>query len=122
MIPSQEALAILAARERPAPNETKPGDIWHICDMEPPRSRPLEYVMLVLGHRKQSRRKRDGHTYVYLYHWGAPSLTATPATLRDNDCNAIQAETSLQWSRDRGHKVRYLGNLFKMLPLERIAR
>lgn len=111
---SVEARALLAlSGEPPEPLMTRRGDLWHLTD----RDDRLSYTMLVLGHKKTSRRRADGHSYLYLYHWGLPSLTASPCNLRDNDANSLQAEASLLSHIARGGKVRHLGNIFEMLPL-----
>lgn len=102
-----------------APREpllTKAGDIWHLKD----KSNQLEYVMLVLGYKKRGRHRQDGHTHVYMYHWGHPSLLARPCDLRDNDGNASAAEAVLLHNIERGNRVRFIGNLFELLPLSEL--
>jgi len=117
---SPEAIAISALRRDPT--EVAAGDLWLLRDADGRETgRELEYVMLVLGHKRHGRRK-DGHTFVWLYHWGQPSLICKPATLRDCDCNALQAEAYLDWARRRGWEVRYLGSSFQLLPLPRIRQ
>lgn len=99
------------------PMQTRTGDLWHLTGKE----NGLSYTMLVMEHKKHGRRRYDGHTYVFMYHWGHPSLLATPCTLRDNDGNALQAEASLTHHIQRGDRVRYIGNIFEMLPLSELV-
>lgn len=116
MISAEARRLKLLRGEPPEPLMTKRGDLWHMVDGDG----RLEYVMLVLGHKKTSRRRADGHTYVFMYHWGGPSLTATPCCLRDNDGNALAAEASLLSHIERGGRLRHLGNIFEMLPLSEL--
>lgn len=95
---------------------TRAGDLWHLADSDG----RLDYVILVMGHKKRGRHRQDGHTYVHMYHWGNPSLVTTPCILRDNDGNAMAVEGSLIAARSRGCRVKYLGNIFEMLPLSEL--
>jgi hypothetical protein len=117
-MPSLEFRNLKALQGEPTPEflATRAGDLWHVKD----KDNRLEYVMLVMGHKKRGRHRHDGHTYVFMYHWGKASLLAKPCDLRDNDGNAMAAEASLISYKARGDKVRYLGNLFEMLPLSEL--
>lgn len=118
MIPSVEYCQLWALSKRglPQPSITRPGDLWHVV-----YDRRLHMVMLVLGHKKNGRR-RMGHTYVHLYHWGRPSLLARPCDLRDDDGNAMSAEHTLNAYMSRSDtSVNYLGNVFKMLPFDELT-
>lgn len=117
-MPSVEFRNLQRLRDRPAPDflMTRAGDLWHTK----PKDGGHEYVLLVMGHKKRGRHRNDGHTYVYMYHWSEPSLVAKPCDLRDNDGNALMAEATLISCRARGQIVRYLGNIFEMLPLSEL--
>ena len=104
-------LTLLQRRES---DRVQVGDIFVI------RSGKLQYVMLVMGHKKTSRRRSDGHTFVWMYHWAQPSLRTSPCNLRDNDGNASCAEAWLESARERGESVKYAGNIFEYAPLRLI--
>lgn len=103
-------LTLLQRRES---DRVQVGDLYVV-------SKQHRYVMLVMGHKKNGRALKDGHTFVWLYHWDAPSLRAKPADLRDFDGNANCAEKWLEAARARGESVKYAGNIFEYAPLRLI--
>lgn len=86
------------------PDIVRPGDMWH-CQR-------LGIVSLTLAHKQGKR--HPGHTHVFLYHWGKPSLRARTPDLQDYHPNAgaafnpVRAALGEQWD--------YVGNLFDLLP------
>jgi hypothetical protein len=111
---SAEALSLIDLETNAPPDVVRTGDLYVI-------SNQLQYVMLVLGHKKNGRRSSDGHTFVFMYHWGEPSLRTKPADVRDFDGNANFAEGYLHWARERGESVRYAGNIFDRVPLSSLV-
>lgn len=86
-----------------APRKTRPGDLWHCAR--------LGLVSLTLGYGQG--RRNPGHTHVWVYHWGDPSLRARPCDLADFDPAAGRAFDPANDSRE---KWDYVGNLFEILP------
>ena len=110
MKPSPEAIA-LDRLDRPP--EVRAGDMYRCrCG-----------VMLALGHKRHSRRRQDGHTYIWMYHFASRngSLVATPKELRDHDNNALQLEKVLVDISARGERYVYVGNIFELLPLDSLG-
>lgn len=85
------------------PRKTRPGDMWHCVR--------LGLVSLTLGYGHG--RRRPGLTYVFMYHWGEPSLRAKPCDLADYD---PAAGASWDPATETREKWAYVGNVFEILP------
>jgi hypothetical protein len=71
----------------------------------------MDIVALTLGHF--AGRRLPGHTCVFMYHFGKPSLRVRPPAVRDNDPNSGKAFDPMSTC---GERWQYIGNLFDMLP------
>lgn len=104
--PSKERIALLSLQQ---PARSGTGDMW-LC-------RRLGIVKVFTGH-KNGQRRFPRPTSFSLYHWGKRSLVAHPMDWRDNDPNAYTRDPAIDRS---GEQWEYLGNMFEMLPYERLS-
>lgn len=71
----------------------------------------LGLVSLALAYSQG--RRNPGLTYVFMYHWGKPSLRAKPSDLADFD---PAAGRSWEPATETREKWEYVGNVFEMMP------